>query len=397
MTAFVAVSLTLINPYVFKIVKSFLLWSAGRAPDPAVTESSHNSQDESTRLLSMNGQINGQKDYRTFSRSNDAQHDKTHTSSTQIAGSSKGKNTDKRVDSDDDQVASRMSLEHPQRDGSPATAPEDEDTHHDSASKTSAVPDSECAPDSSNELEETRSPGSSLSTPKMASSSRDAVWNSIKISLRRGSEECDSPSLITIVITTVLFGVVVAQAVAEIFSAKIASDRAGVLSSQHCGIWEYDEDAGEEAAYREDVLNNYGKEARASQYVKTCYDSSMPSSLFSCGVFYNQSIAFDTLTSQPCPFASPDMCHGGLYSAIKFDTGLIDASIIGVNTRETHKFRRTTSCAPLNMSETYVRESHRSVNDTYDYFYGRKRNGPEYTFSTSGRPFEWLAPVYSVK
>ncbi|KAL2048571.1 hypothetical protein N7G274_000483 [Stereocaulon virgatum] len=198
-----------------------------------------------------------------------------------------------------------------------------------------------------------------------------------------------------VVITLVIFGLFVAQAIAGVFSAKIASDRAGLASSPHCGIWQFDDNAGEEAADRDD-LGNYQKEARAGQYARTCYNSPDPNSPFTCRPFYNQSIKFDTFTRQPCPFPSSLLCSGGLYSAVTFDTGLVDASIIGINAAATHKFRRTATCSPLNMSEPYVISDDDDANDTaYRYYYGPKDDAG-YTFNTSGRPFEWHVPVYSV-
>ncbi len=225
--------------------------------------------------------------------------------------------------------------------------------------------------------------------------SREVAWNLTRYSLDRLKKQTESPAIVLVVVTTIFFGIFVAQVVASTFSAKIASDRAGLASSKHCGIWQFDMNAGKEAAYRDD-LDNYQKEARASQYARTCYNAPHPDDPFSCRIFYNQSIEFDTKIDQPCPFASSELCSGGLYSAVSFDTGLIDASVIGINAPVTHKFRRTTSCSPLNMSKPYIVSSEGTNNSDYHYYYGPK-DDIEYTFSTSGRPFEWLVPVYSVK
>ena len=229
-----------------------------------------------------------------------------------------------------------------------------------------------------------------------SSDSAEFVWRVIESLLHRGAKEVRAPSTMTIVLLTVLFGLFVAQAIAGVFSAKIASDKAGLSSSKYCGIWQFNEDAGGERADRDDWYN-YQKEARASQYARTCYNSQDPSEPFSCRIFYNQSIAYTTKTHQSCPFASSELCHDGLYSAVSFDTGYVDASVIGINSAETSKFRRTTSCSPLNMSEPYVMRSSSGTNTTaYQYYYGPKDN-TNYTFNTSGQPFEWLVPVYSVK
>ena len=199
-----------------------------------------------------------------------------------------------------------------------------------------------------------------------------------------------------IFIVTILFSIFVAQAIAGVFSAKIASDRTGLSSSKHCGIWQFNEDAGGEPADRDD-LYNHEKEARASQYARMCYNSPDPTVPFSCRVFFNQSIAYATKIHQTCPFASPELCHDGLYSAVSFDTGFVDASVIGINSPNPYKFRRRTSCSPLNMSEAYILRASQGPDETaYHYRYGPK-DTTNYTFNTSGRPFEWLVPVYSVK
>ena len=322
--------LTLTNPYVFKIVKSFLVWLIGLLSwfktewNNAISATPPSSSVESQALLPQNR----------------AEHHHPQI------------------------VASALATESDPEPGNRAsTVTADQDPAH--------------------ELRE-------------ASDSRDFVWKISQSLLHRGAKEVDSPSTIMIVISTILFGVFVAQAIAGVFSAKIESDKAGLSSSQHCGIWQFDEDAGEEAADQDD-LYNYRKEARASQYARTCYSSPDPTAPFSCGMFYNQSIAYTTKTHQTCPFASPELCLDGLYSAVSFDTGYVDASVIGINSPKSHKFRRTTSCSPLNMSEPYVLRSSQTTNDTaFHYYYGPK-NDTNYTSVTSGQPFEWRVPVYSVK
>lgn len=230
---------------------------------------------------------------------------------------------------------------------------------------------------------------------KDSENSREAVWKLTRCGVHRIKEQCESPSIAIIVIATVLFGLFVAQTVAGVFSAKVASDRAGLASSKHCGIWQFDDAVGEEPADLDD-LNNYQKETRASQYARICYNPPDLSSPFSCRLFFNQSIAFDTKINQPCPFPSSELCLDGPLSAVTFDTGLVDASVIGINAAVTYKFRRTTSCSPLNRSEPYTR-SRDDINHTnYQYYYGPKDN-IEHTFDTLGHPCNWLVPVYSVK
>ena len=379
MTAFVAVCLTLTSPYVFKIVKSFLVWIIGllswlttewNNTHLAIPSSSASSVAESPTPPRQNQRV----DYGTMKKSDD------RTGSNMPDGQwANGKLTsavNSKSANQRDIAEPVFGAQHPQTN---ATLPATE-SHSESEGRASSV-------------HADQSPADAL---KDSPDSREFVWKSIKSLLHRGAKEVDAPSTVTIVVSTVLFGLFVAQAIAGVFSAKIASDRAGLSSSQHCGIWQFNEDAGGEAADRDD-WNNYQKEARASQYARTCYNSPDPTEPFSCRVFYNQSIAYTTKSHRECPFASSELCQDGLYSAVSFDTGYVDASVIGINSPKTHKFRRTTSCSPLNMSEPYVLRSSSGTNSTaYHYYYGPKDN-TDYTFNTSGQPFDWLVPVYSVK
>lgn len=358
MTAFVAVCLTLTAPYVFKIAKSFLIW-----------------------LIGILGWLTAEW--------NNTQSAGPSSSSSSVAES---------------QVPLLSESQH--ANGKPASTVEGgSDNHRDIVRPVSEEQGPQIAAmlpaiqnriDLRGQASSAYADQSPANTLKNSSDSREFVWKFVESLLHGGAKQADSPSTMVIVISTVLFGLFVAQAIAGVFSAKIASDQAGLSSSKHCGIWQFNEDAGGEAADRDDWYN-YQKEARASRYARTCYNSPDPTGPFSCRVFYNQSIAYTTKTHQPCPFALPELCHDGLYSAVSFDTGYIDASVIGINLPYTHKFRRTTTCSPLNMSESYVRGSSASTNDTaYYYYYGPKHN-TNYTFNTSGQPFEWLVPVYSVK
>ncbi|KAL8779819.1 MAG: hypothetical protein Q9194_001244 [Teloschistes cf. exilis] len=351
MTAFVAVCLTLTTPYVFKIARSFLAWAfgilatAGKAWSSAHTSGSIT---ERQHLLASEDEV--------------AQPSTTEQSPDASTSQNPGAST-----------------------ANGSTSPS---TH-------ASVQTSQGRPKSAHGVSSRGNQNPAIESLLVSSDSRDTVWQYVKPLLRRGAREFRAPSKTMIVIATVLFGLFIAQAMAGVFSAKIASNNAGLSSSPDCAYYEYDDAAGEDEAYQQDVLNNRNKEARASQYARTCYDSGESSAPFSCNMFYNQSIGYKTLTDQRCPFASSDMCSQGLYSAVTFDTSLVDASVIGINALSTHKFRRKTTCSPLNMSEPYVQSVPSSTNDTYRYRYGSKKDSTAYTFETSGRPFQWLAPVYS--
>ena len=377
MTAFVAVCLTLTSPYVFKIGKSFLIWLLGilnwlktewNNTHSAVPSSLSSTADQSQTPLRQTKQV----DYGTSQSSStlpDGQHANGEPTSAERSGS----------------------VDHPET-ASLVSGHAGEQSVH----TATTLPATENHPGSRRRSLPVHADQGTADALEDSSDSREFVWKVIESLLHRGAKEVRRPSTTTIVSLTVLFGLFVAQAIAGVFSAKIASDKAGLSSSKYCGIWQFNEDAGGESADRDDWYN-YQKEARASQYARTCYNSQDPTEPFSCRIFYNQSIAYTTKTHQSCPFASSELCHDGLYSAVSFDTGYVDASVIGINSPETPKLRRTASCSPLNMSEPYVLQSSSGTNSTaYQYYYGPKDN-TNYTFNTSGQPFEWLIPVYSVK
>ena len=239
---------------------------------------------------------------------------------------------------------------------------------------------------------------------KKSESNRQIVWQVMRNAYHDGFSFKSVTAVV--LLSSVLFGFFIVVTIASILSAKISSGRAAVSSSSECGIWWFDDDkGGEEAAYRDD-LHKYWQEARSGQYARNCYNSALPSaSPITCDSFYQQKIGFKTRRDQLCPFRSLGLCakgEKGPFSAIEFDTGLIDASTIGVNAPVTHKLRRRTACSPLNMSSEYIK-SIPIVDDTananataYEYYYGATKRA-KYTFRTIGDSFNWLIPAYSVK
>ena len=187
-----------------------------------------------------------------------------------------------------------------------------------------------------------------------------------------------------------------AKIVADIFASAIASDSIGLSSSEHCGIWQYSYDANSEAEYRAD-LHNYQKENRAGIYAQNCYSGPETIGGTDCKLFYDQSIPYNRTTEDRCPANSPELCLGGTFSAVTFDTGYLDSSVIGVHSGARHLFRRKTTCSPLNTSWPYIQASETEDTDeiTYRYYYGNFSSS-NYTYDSSGQPFDWHVPVYSV-
>lgn len=68
------------------------------------------------------------------------------------------------------------------------------------------------------------------------------------------------------------------------------------------------------------------------------------------------------------------MCRLGPQGAITFTTGPTPASALGINAKPSLQFERSTTCAPVNMNETYM--THRvwkldnCTTHTFRYHYG---------------------------
>jgi hypothetical protein len=224
---------------------------------------------------------------------------------------------------------------------------------------------------------------------------RELFVNSVGYVLRKGSRY----KIWLTFLGTAVLTLFVARAVAGVFSAHVATGRVALWSSDHCGVWQFDSDrAGEGASTRADVYDRE-KEFRAGEYAKYCYDTSDKLQSMYCGFFYQPNISFTTSYSYECPFADEEVCVLGS-PAVTFDTGLVDASNIGVNDKVTYKFRRWTTCSPLNVGPPYVRNQTTNGTTTFYYYYGQTVDGDKitnYTFSSTGNPFSWLAPAYHVK
>ncbi|OCL08785.1 hypothetical protein AOQ84DRAFT_406004 [Glonium stellatum] len=243
---------------------------------------------------------------------------------------------------------------------------------------------------------------------RRARGGRDLLKESFNSFFESGQRIYGSHAIITIVVLFTLFGAFVVEVLAGMFSERIATDKAAILASSHCGLYEFDDTrAGDEEAARADVYL-YGREKRAGEYAQSCYGPSDTPQLMRCDSFYNSSIGFDRPEhDRICPFKDPNICASGYSpgSGVTFDTGLVDSSILGVNFKPTHKFRRRTTCSPLNMDHPHIKRWHnRRTNTTgYHYYYGgiydqynHSRLITPYTLDTSGDSFNWLAPGYWV-
>lgn len=135
--------------------------------------------------------------------------------------------------------------------------------------------------------------------------------------------------LISLAISAALIGLFVAQSSGSVLSASIVSDSIALASSSSC------------AAATDNSVSSL---PRAVAYVTKCYHAKQGAD--GCNFFYNQTIAYTEKANQTCPFTG-QTCARGKNSAVTFDTGLIDAKLLGINAAKHYQFRRKMLCAPL--------------------------------------------------
>jgi hypothetical protein len=200
--------------------------------------------------------------------------------------------------------------------------------------------------------------------------------------------------------TFLLAGLCVGMIVLGVYSAKIKSiGAAALLEFDHPGLWLFDRSrASREARTRAGVLD-LEKETRAGEYAQNCYDTADSFDSIRCDFLYHRSIPFgEPDFTGDCPF---DLKICG-ERWVTFRTGEVDASALGINVPATPKFRRNTTCTPLNMDSPYIRNE--TINGTTSFYYqygGKRRDGfnnppVNYTHNTTGNPFDLVAPVYDV-
>ncbi|QDS76627.1 hypothetical protein FKW77_007884 [Venturia effusa] len=185
------------------------------------------------------------------------------------------------------------------------------------------------------------------------------------------------------------------------YSATVATNRTALLKSEKCGIWMFDdENAGQNAASWAD-LNDRQKEARAADYARRCYGDSQPGEPTQCDFFYTRNITYsEPFYSYKCPFPSNDVSAPATQS-VTFDTGLVHASVLGINSDKTHKFRRKTTCSSLRLDGPFMTKIVQHGSTTYFYHFGHvmgNRHEPlsNVTYSTTGDPFTWEFPGYKL-
>ena len=159
--------------------------------------------------------------------------------------------------------------------------------------------------------------------------------------------------LISIFLSILFVGIFVAGASGSVFSAKITSDTVALANSRRC------------CPPERHVLRDKAY-LQAASYGQRCYRQ--PPGAEGCDYFLRQDIPYVEKPIRECPWRhntcdqANDMIRitdGSLKgtinashpihqdSAMLYDTGMLDASIIGINVPKRYQFRRVAVCAPL--------------------------------------------------
>lgn len=158
--------------------------------------------------------------------------------------------------------------------------------------------------------------------------------------------------LISLLLSIVFVGIFVAGASGSVFSAKITSDTVALANSRRC--YPPDRDMRGDKIY-----------LQAASYSQRCYRQ--PAATEGCGYFLRPDIPYIEKPIKQCPWryntcdttddtnlgtdGSSKESTNTSYSktqdaAILLDTGMVDASAIGINVPKRYLFRRVAVCAP---------------------------------------------------
>ena len=149
-----------------------------------------------------------------------------------------------------------------------------------------------------------------------------------------------------------------------VLPAQLTTDGTVLSSHPDCGYYLPNTTSRYEAV-KMNLQYEFAAEIDSAALVRNCYHAAEGAD--GCNLYLTQSISHTVKDNASCPFAEY-MCHNGPNGAIEFATGAVDARAIGINAPQTMEFRRSTTCAPLNMNSSFIRTS--ADGEIYDYHYG---------------------------
>ena len=204
-------------------------------------------------------------------------------------------------------------------------------------------------------------------------------------------------------VTWLFFVVFATITVATVLSAKdMVGGATALLHSDHCGSGKLPEDSSNGARARAAAIDRQ-KEQRAGEYAANCYKKSGSLSPQGCNIFTEPNITYTRTYEQDCPFDESICAYSSTTAtqSIKFDTGLLDATYLGLNIEHPYKFRRASTCAALSSDYPFVQNRTEYESTAYFYYYGSKYNDDgekvvNYTYRTLGDISKFPLPSYLV-
>jgi hypothetical protein len=187
--------------------------------------------------------------------------------------------------------------------------------------------------------------------------------------------------------------------VGGLYIARVRNSGPALLDSKQAGLWLPSDGQSRDMQTRA-FVRKLEKEIRAGDYASNCYGPTTNAfDAVRCDQLYRRRLQTNKyrLQTWQCPFQSP-ICAAE--NPVVFETSLIDAGDLGINRKNGPRFKRKTTCTLLNMSEPYITNHTGSDGTTrYYYNYGRKPTHEppvDYTYNTTGDPFDLPSPVYEV-
>ncbi|KAH8745060.1 hypothetical protein BGZ57DRAFT_960450 [Hyaloscypha finlandica] len=185
----------------------------------------------------------------------------------------------------------------------------------------------------------------------------------------------------------VALGLPLTLLIASIISTGLKTDTIAISQAPHCGTYAYTTSFENSSTF---VEFEHRAESESGLYASECYgDSSL---IEDCNKFFNQTISYSSNNQADCPFDGR-VCYG-INDSIRLTTGLIPASILGVNADNTLLFNKTMICSPLVSGPDYVGigESDQGE-EQWEYWYGRSL--ADYTWANPIQESSWEIKGYS--
>jgi len=166
--------------------------------------------------------------------------------------------------------------------------------------------------------------------------------------------------------------------VCGVMTTSLGTDKSALSAHPDCGIYVVNATSPHEALTLSRPVE-FERQVESAAWAENCYSPSTKTD--GCSYFLQQEIEFDSMDDK-CPFQ--DMCYGGSQTAFTLFTQPVNGRAVGINAPKTYEFRRSTTCSPINMNETFVQmTSSKNGERTFRYNYGATWTYGDATWETT--------------